>query len=151
MSKASKRLTNELKNLTSNPVCGAKVNLPDSNNIYKWEVELPGPSGSPFQGGKFKLSFEFPDNYPFKHPEVKFVTKMYHPNIKKDTGEICMDVFANSWSPTQKVSDILEKLATLLVTPSLDSPLEAEIAQEYMKDKSKYEKKVKEFVNKYAK
>ncbi len=45
-----------------------------------------------------------------------------------------MDVFANSWSPTQKVSDIIEKLASLLVSPSTDSPLEAEIAQEFVSE-----------------
>ena len=73
---------------------------------------------------------------------------MYHPNVKKDTGEICLDVFANSWSPTQKVSDIIEKLASLLVSPSTESPLEAEIAQEFVSDHKKWEKKVKEFVKK---
>ena len=34
-------------------------------------------------------------------------------------------------APTQKVCDISEKLASLLVSPSIDSPLESEIAQEF--------------------
>lgn len=151
MSKSSKRLTNELKSLTNNPVCGARVVLPDPSNIFKWTIVLPGPSGSPYEKGKFTLAVSFPDNYPFKVPDVKFVTTMYHPNIKKDTGEICMDVFANQWMPTQKVSDIIEKLASLLASPTTDSPLEAEIAQEYIKDRKKFEKNVKEYVAKYAK
>ena len=96
----------------------------------------------------FTLSFAFPDNYPFKCPDVKFITPMYHPNVKKDTGEICMDVFANSWSPTQKVSDIIEKLASLLVSPSTESPLEAEIAELFIKDHKKWEKNVRDFVKK---
>ena len=145
-SKSSKRLTNEFKNLSTNPVCNAKVS--QEGNLYKWKVVLPGPKGSPYEDGIFNLSFDFPDNYPFKHPEVKFITPMYHPNIKKDTGEICMDVFANNWSPTQKVCDIIEKLASLLVSPSTESPLEAEIAQEFMKDHKKWEKNVREFVKK---
>ncbi len=148
MSKSSKRLTNELKALQTSPVCGATVNLPDPSNLYKWDVILPGPAGSAYEKGKFRLSFEFPDNYPFKHPEVKFVTPMYHPNIKRDTGEICMDVFANSWSPTQKVCDIIEKLASLLTSPSTESPLESEICQEFINNHSKWEKKVREFVAK---
>ncbi len=57
---------------------------------------------------------------------------MFHPNIKKDTGEICMNVFATSWSPTQKVSDIIQKLASLLYIPQTSSPLESDIYQEYM-------------------
>ena len=127
--KSSKRLTNEFKSLTTNPVCNSKVTQEDG--LYKWKVVLPGPKGSAYEEGTFTLSFEFPDNYPFKCPDVKFITPMYHPNVKKDTGEICMDVFANSWSPTQKVSDIIEKLASLLVSPSTESPLEAEIAENF--------------------
>ena len=146
-SKSAKRLTNEFKNLTSNPVYGAKI-IQEGGNLYKWKVALPGPKGSAYEDGIFNLSFDFPDNYPFKCPDVKFITPMYHPNVKKDTGEICMDVFANSWSPTQKVCDIIEKLASLLVSPSTESPLEAEIAQEFVSDHKKWEKKVKEFVKK---
>ena len=146
MSKASKRLNNELKALQTTSVCGATVQVPDPSNIYKWKIQLPGPKGSAYEDGLFNLSVEFPDNYPFKHPEVKFITPMYHPNIKKETGEICMDVFANNWSPTQKVSDIIEKIASLLVSPSTDSPLESEINQEYVSDQKKWAKKVKDFV-----
>ncbi len=146
MSKASKRLTNEFKNLTNNPVCNATVT--EDGSLFKWKVVLPGPAGSPYEEGKFNLSFSFPDNYPFKCPEVKFTTPMYHPNIKKDTGEICMDVFANNWSPTQKVSDIIEKLSSLLMSPSTESPLEAEIAEEFVKNHKNWEKKVKDFVKK---
>ena len=149
MNKINKRLENELKNLSNKPVFNCVVVANDSN-IRKWTVHMPGPNGSPFESGIYELSFEFPDNYPFKAPDVKFVTKMYHPNIKQDTGEICMDVFASSWSPTQKVADILEKLVSLLASPSTSSPLEADICKEYMNNPKQYEKKVRDFVKKYA-
>ena len=145
--KSSKRLTNEFKALSTSPVFGAKVTQ-EGGDLYKWKVVLPGPKGSAYEEGSFTLSFKFPDNYPFKCPDVKFITPMYHPNVKKDTGEICMDVFANSWAPTQKVSDIIEKLASLLVSPSTESPLEAEIAELFIKDHKKWEKIVKDFVKK---
>ena len=76
---------------------------------------------------------------------------MYHPNIKRDTGEICMDVFASSWSPTQKVSDIIQKLSSLLASPQTSSPLESEICKEFINNPSAYNKKVKDMVKKYAK
>ena len=145
-SKSSKRLTNEFKSLTTNPVCNSKVT--QEGDLYKWKVVLPGPKGSAYEEGSFTLSFAFPDNYPFKCPDVKFITPMYHPNVKKDTGEICMDVFANSWSPTQKVSDIIEKLASLLVSPSTESPLEADNAESFIKDHKKWEKNVRDCVKK---
>ena len=142
-SKSSKRLTNEFKSLNTNIVCGAKVT--QEGDLYKWKVVIPGPKGSAYEEGTFTLSFTFPDNYPFKCPDVKFITPMYHPNVKKDTGEI---IYTNSWSPTQKVSDIIEKLASLLVSPSTESPLEAEIAELFIKDHKKWEKNVRDFVKK---
>ena len=96
MNKSSKRLENEFKALSKNPVYNCIVELPDPNNIHKWTVHMAGPEGTAYEEGVFTLSFVFPDNYPFKCPDVKFVTPMYHPNIKKDTGEICMDVFAST-------------------------------------------------------
>ena len=146
MSKTSKRLTNEFKLLQNEPICGAKIS--EEGSLYKRKVVLPGLKGSAYEDGIFNLSFVFPDNYPFKHPDVKFITPMYHPNIKKDTGEICMDVYAKYWSPTQKAKDIIETLASLLVSPSTESPVEAEIVQEFVKDHKKWETNVKEFVKK---
>ena len=146
MNKSSKRLENEFKALTSKPVCNCIVELPEPNNLHKWIVHMPGPEGCAYEGAVFSISFVFPDNYPFKHPDVKFITPMYHPNIKKETGEICMDVFASSWSPTQKVQDIIEKLVSMIKSPSTSTPLEPEICQLYINNHSAFEKKVKEFI-----
>ncbi|MCQ2820167.1 MAG: ubiquitin-conjugating enzyme E2 [archaeon] len=150
MDKSTKRLQNELKGLQTNPVCNCIVELPNSSDIHKWQVHMAGPEGTPYAAGAFVISFVFPPNYPFKCPDVKFVTPMYHPNIKKDTGEICMDVFATSWSPTQKVSDILQKLVTLLRSPSTSSPLEADICQEYVTDYDKFCRNAKAWVAKHS-
>jgi ubiquitin-protein ligase len=146
MSKSQKRLENEFKSLTTNPICNCIVELPDPNNIHKWVVHMSGPEGCVYESGVYSISFVFPENYPFKHPDVKFITPMYHPNIKKDSGEICMDVFASSWSPTQKVKDILEKLVSMIKSPSTDSPLEPEICQEFMNNHAQFEKKVKMWI-----
>ncbi len=62
INKSSKSLDNELKSLSNESVCNAVVEVPDQNNPYKWLIHLPGLQGSPFEGGVFKLSFEFPAN-----------------------------------------------------------------------------------------
>ena len=62
---------------------------------------------------------------------MKFTTKIYHPNIKLDSGEICADVIANNWAPTLNVRYVLNAIKAMLVEPNPDSPLEADIAQLY--------------------
>lgn len=42
-------------------------------------------------GGKFKLELFLTDDYPMVPPKIRFLTKIYHPNVDK-LGRICLDV-----------------------------------------------------------
>lgn len=149
-SKTAPRLKNEFNKLINNPVCNSVVTLDKEDDLQSWTVLMQGPEESPYEGGVFKIQFKFPDNYPFKAPDVKFATTVYHPNIKLDSGEICQDIFASSWSPTQRVEDILTKLASMLKEPSTATPLEAEICNEFQNKREAFDKKAKEYTLKYA-
>merc|ERR1719499_737212 len=54
----------------------------------EWEARLPGPAGTPYAGGTFHLAMQFPETYPLKPPQVKFVTACFHPNVSV-AGKIC--------------------------------------------------------------
>lgn len=149
-SKTAPRLKNEFNKLINTPVCNSTVVLESEDDLYSWIVIMQGPDDTPYAGGNFKLHFKFPDNYPFKAPDVKFLTTVYHPNVNTQTGEICQDVFASSWAPTQKVENILEKILSLLREPATSTPLETEICNEYLYDRENYDKKAREYTLKYA-
>lgn len=67
---------------------------------------ISGPSDSVYQGGIFKLHIVIPSSYPFEPPKIKFLTKVWHPNVSSVTGAICLDILKDQWSPalTIKVS-----------------------------------------------
>lgn len=67
------------------------------------------PHDTPFEDGTFKLTIEFTEEYPNKPPTVRFVSKMFHPNVYADGG-ICLDILQNRWSPTYDVSAILTSI-----------------------------------------
>lgn len=64
---------------------------PTEDNILMWEAIIFGPQDTPFEDGTFKLTLEFTEEYPNKPPTVKFVSKMFHPNVYAD-GSICLDI-----------------------------------------------------------
>ncbi|CBX91575.1 hypothetical protein LEMA_uP070830.1 [Plenodomus lingam JN3] len=51
----------------------------------------------------------FDEAYPNKPPSVKFISQMFHPNVY-GTGELCLDILQNRWSPTYDVAAILTSI-----------------------------------------
>lgn len=77
-----KTLIKDYKLLRSDPPHGI-FGSPDENNLLYWTVYICGPSDTIWEGGTFRLSMLFSEEYPNKPPEVKFLSKMYHPNGMK--------------------------------------------------------------------
>ncbi|KAK0567746.1 ubiquitin-conjugating enzyme E2 N [Tilletia horrida] len=85
-----KRIIKETERLLADPVPGCSAEAHEDNLRY-FDVVISGPSGSPFEGGSFKLELFLPEEYPLAPPKVRFLTKIYHPNIDK-LGRICLDI-----------------------------------------------------------
>lgn len=96
---------------------------PIGDNLMSWEATITGPSGSPYALGKFLITFKILDTYPFTAPKVMFKTRIFHPNIHFDTGEICLDVLKSDWCPAWNLEAICRAITALLDSPNADSPL----------------------------
>ena len=68
-----------------------------------------GPADTPFEDGTFRLVMHFEEQYPNKPPGVKFISTMFHPNVY-GTGELCLDILQNRWSPTYDVAAVLTSI-----------------------------------------
>lgn len=88
---------------------------------------------------------EFSEEYPNKAPKVKFLTKMFHPNIYND-GSICLDILQAMWSPVYDVSSILTSIQSLLTDPNVNSPANNEAAKMYVDNYQEYVVRVKKVV-----
>ncbi|CAN6623185.1 ubiquitin-conjugating enzyme E2 1 [Trichomonascus vanleenenianus] len=109
-----------------------------------------GPPGTPYEGGLFTIDIKIPQEYPFKPPQMKFDTRVYHPNISSQTGAICLDILKDKWSPIITIKSALISLQALLQSPVPEDPQDAEVAGVYQKDYNAFKAKAAEWTRKYA-
>eukprot|EP00271_Cylindrocystis_brebissonii_P006412 TRINITY_DN19198_c0_g1_i1.p1 TRINITY_DN19198_c0_g1~~TRINITY_DN19198_c0_g1_i1.p1 ORF type:complete len:161 (-),score=20.17 TRINITY_DN19198_c0_g1_i1:265-747(-) len=118
------RLFKELKEVQRDASQDPDVRLVcEETNIYRWTAFIKGPEDTPYVGGVFQLSMNVPEQYPLVPPQVRFVTKIFHPNVHFKTGEICLDILKTQWSPAWTLQSVCRAVITLLVHPEPDSPL----------------------------
>jgi ubiquitin-conjugating enzyme E2 A len=108
----------------------------------------------------------FEEQYPNKPPAVKFISQMFHPNVYA-TGELCLDILQNRWSPTYDVAAVLTSIqryedpedehvswdacwydGSLLNDPNTSSPANVEASNLYKDNRREYTKRVRESVEK---
>ncbi|WWC70666.1 uncharacterized protein I206_104617 [Kwoniella pini CBS 10737] len=145
---ASKRIKKEITDLSKENL-GSIILYPIESNIFQWKSILPGPIGSPYEGGSFEIEITVPEDYPFSPPKLHFITKVYHCNIAS-TGAICLDLLKHAWSPALSLYKVILSLSSLLTDPNPSDPLVPAIAQEYKRDRKKHDATAREWVKKYA-
>ncbi|KAE8670888.1 Ubiquitin-conjugating enzyme E2 27 [Hibiscus syriacus] len=107
---------------------------PKSDNLARLTGIIPGPLGTPYEGGSFEIDITLPDGYPFEPPKMKFVTKVWHPNISSQSGAICLDILKDQWSPALTLKTALLSIQALLSAPEPDDPQDAVVAQQYLRE-----------------
>ncbi|CAN6561077.1 unnamed protein product [Malus baccata var. baccata] len=100
-----RRIIKETQRLLSEPAPGISAS-PSEENMRYFNVMILGPTQSPYEGGVFKLELFLPEEYPMAAPKVRFLTKIYHPNIDK-LGRICLDILKDKWSPALQIRTVL--------------------------------------------
>ena len=142
------RIQKELSLLMKDPPDNCSAG-PVEDDIFHWEGTIMGPTETVYEGGVFNLDIQFPKNYPFKPPKVRFTTKIYHPNINSG-GFICLDIFKDNWSPALTISKVLLSICSLLTDPNPDDPLVVDRADEYVNEREKYNETARSWTQIYA-
>mmetsp|Transcript_1975 Transcript_1975/g.2348 ORF Transcript_1975/g.2348 Transcript_1975/m.2348 type:complete len:160 (-) Transcript_1975:419-898(-) len=144
----SRRIVKETKRLQSEPVAGIKC-IPYTDNLRHFNVILSGPSETPYENGVFSLELFLPSEYPMAPPKVRFLTKIYHPNIDK-LGRICLDILKDKWSPALQIRTVLLSVQALLSTPEPDDPLDTAIAEHWKRNKAEAEDTARSWTKTFA-
>jgi ubiquitin-conjugating enzyme E2 A len=160
--------------MQTDPPAGVSAS-PVPDNVMTWNAVIIGPADTPFEDGTFRLVMHFEEQYPNKPPSVKFISQMFHPNVYA-TGELCLDILQNRWSPTYDVAAVLTSiqrwvdsrwrarmtasssvhcvswltrwLRSLLNDPNTGSPANVEASNLYKDNRKEYTKRVRETVEK---
>lgn len=104
-------------------------------------------------------------------PKVRFITKIYHPNIDK-LGRICLDIlkgsrshfflvllemsrchhpiFIDKWSPALQIRTVLLSIQALLSAPNPDDPLANDVAELWKVNEVEAIRNAKDWTRTYA-
>ena len=87
---ANGRLSKELKDIANDKTSGVKAVPKNPDSLRALKGTIKGPDGTCYDGGVFHIDIVVPNQYPFEPPKMKFITKVWHPNISSQTGAICL-------------------------------------------------------------
>jgi ubiquitin-protein ligase len=82
------------------------------------------PNSDIFNQAAFQIEIKLLEGYPFKAPEVRFVTPIYHPNVDEN-GKSCLALLTSgeTFKPTTSLTDIVRAVVHLIDNPDLDHAL----------------------------
>jgi ubiquitin-conjugating enzyme (huntingtin interacting protein 2) len=109
-----------------------------------------GPEESPYEGGVFYVDIQLTDAYPFEPPKMRFMTKVWHPNVSSANGAICLDILKEQWSPALSIKTAMLSLQALLSSPEPSDPQDAVVARQYMDNLEEFNAQAKRWTKEYA-
>lgn len=132
---SKKRIQKEVNEIGRDTASGVKI-VRDEFDPSHLIGTIKGPDDTPYANGTFNVDIIIPEEYPFSPPKMKFLTKIWHPNISSQTGAICLDILKDAWSPALTMKTAMLSLQALMCSAEPDDPQDAQVANMY---KSNYE------------
>ena len=108
---------------------------------------LMGLQDTPYENGFFLFILKYYNDYPFRRPHFRFLTKMFHPNIDPN-GLVSFD--DSDWSPALTFCEIIPLIQCLLGEPNCDDFYNEYAAKLYKENRQEYNRTVKKYIEQYA-
>jgi ubiquitin-conjugating enzyme E2 Z len=126
---SSKRLPKEIADAHALSTSGIYY-IHDEVDMRKGKAMIIGPEGTPYAYCPLVFEFEFPSDYPFSSPAVRFVTcdgaTRFHPNLYVN-GKVCLSILGTwsgpKWGAVMTISTVLTSIQSLLeANPIVNEP-----------------------------
>lgn len=125
------RLLRDVKTLMKTPLTDNGIfYVHDDAEVLKGYAMIVGPRDTPYFGGYYFFSLNYPTDYPHSPPKVTYHTNgdgiRFNPNLYK-CGKVCISLLntwrGEQWTSCQTISSVLLTLCTLLCKdPLLNEP-----------------------------
>lgn len=129
--KNQKRLLKDVVDIIKNPLDDNGIYYKhDENNMLIGYALVMGPEQTLYNYGYYLFKFEFPKDYPFTPPKLKYLTNngytRFHPNLYR-SGKVCLSILntwrGEQWTSCQTIRSVLLTLVTLFHNkPLLNEP-----------------------------
>lgn len=108
------------------------------NGDYVFNCEIVSKEGF-YKDILFQILIIVPKDYPFVPPKIFSLTKVFHPNIHIETGEIYLNLLKKTeWNPVLNLNCILFALELLIIQPDIsytpDCSQNQELLEIYQRD-----------------
>lgn len=141
------------------PECGfiasPKMTQSGLKDYAVWDIYIKGCTDSLYAGTVMHAVIEFTYDYPISPPKMRFVSKMFHPNIYND-GKVCISTLHvadddpssyespdEKWTPVHGIRTIVLGVISILNEPNIVSPANVDASKMLKDDTDSYNTKVR--------
>eukprot|EP00762_Andalucia_godoyi_P007317 ANDGO_01502.mRNA.1 Ubiquitin-conjugating enzyme E2 22 len=136
-----KRLLRETTDILKTPPEGIAIHASE-DDFSTLSATIDGPTGTPYEGGKFVMRLTFDGDFPNVPPKGVFLTRIFHPNISTK-GEICVSTLKKDWSADLGIRHVLMVVRCLLIEPNPESALNEEAGKLLLENYEEFAKHAK--------
>ena len=126
----------------------------DDGTFSKWNCIVDGPPSTPYHGHSFEVALFVPPGYPYEPPRMRFVGKVFHPNVFAENdaycGKICLIGEPSRWSPAMTLYSMLQSVQVLLSDPNTEDAANPQSALLHKNQRSNFDKTVKEWATAHS-
>lgn len=145
-----RRIAKEIADIKADRLSNIGIETLNDDDLTHLRGQFQGPPDTPYEGGTYFVDIRIPTEYPFRPPQMKFETKIWHPNVSSQTGAICLDTLSSQWSPVLTIKSALISLQSLLSTPEPKDPQDAEVAGMLIRNPSEFNFVARDWAVKHA-